>query len=675
MPDDLSRTAPQPAADPWRHLESLVDQIAELTLRRGTRLELAAAVLEKLVDGLPATAGAIWSRDEPGNFDLDAERNLVAARIETAWRDPRSRTAAFEQALAGGQSLVLAPTGAQTGPRDVPGPTTVNPTPFWLLVGPVLLGEQPLGVVELYLPGDLPSAVAASARQFLSVVVEILSDYHQRLRWSETARRQKQIEQSEQFAAQLALQWRLQAIADVAAQDGRLLAGCDRLSLLVCDAAGVRLLATSGVDLVDRRAAAVRVLEQLTAAVVATGEDWRFPAPEAIAAPQFEAPLAAWLEESSARAIAICPLVEPADAQRPGLRPWVLGALVAEWFQAGGEAGKAELLAALKPPVQAALARARVCDRWPQRWWIQSAAARPGWHWARRRTWFLVAAGALLAATLLAALTPAEFNVHSPGQLQPTLRRHSFAPADAVVGEVRAAHGQAVAEGETLLVLRRPELDQAWTQLLGELETIRVQLAATNVQRFDDPPAQGDGSRNARLAADAEQLKQRLTYLEREQEILKTEIDRLQIRSPLAGTVLTWGMEELLAGRPVRRGQVLVTVANLAGAWELELQIPDEQVRHVAFQLQTSGEPLPVQFLLATAPEVRHSGQLVELGQTTEVDQQQGSRVRARVTIDPSSVSPLRAGAAVSARIDCGTRSVAYVWLNPLWEALLRLWW
>src|SRR5262249_29604221 len=75
--------------------------------------------------------------------------------------------------------------------------------------------------------------------------------------------------------------------------------------------------------------------------------------------------------------------------------------------------------------------------------------------------------GAAVLSTAWATI-PANFDLTGHGTLEPVQRREVFARLDGVVGEVRARHGQQVAEGEVLALLRNDELEQRRAAVLGE---------------------------------------------------------------------------------------------------------------------------------------------------------------------------------------------------------------
>jgi len=147
------------------------------------------------------------------------------------------------------------------------------------------------------------------------------------------------------------------------------------------------------------------------------------------------------------------------------------------------------------------------------------------------------------------------------------------------------------------------------------------------------------------------------------------------VRAPIAGSVLTWNTVELLRARPVSRGQALVTVADLDGPWELQLHVPDKRITPVLAAASSTGPELSVSFVLATDPATKLTGTLQRISERSEAAESEGSFVPATVRIDRSRVPHLIPGATVVARVDCGRRSLGYVWLHDLIDAVRTWFW
>ena len=157
----------------------------------------------------------------------------------------------------------------------------------------------------------------------------------------------------------------------------------------------------------------------------------------------------------------------------------------------------------------------------------------------------------------------------------------------------------------------------------------------------------------------------------------------------MEGEVLTWNVRQLLEDRPVSRGQILLTIGDLSGPWKLELRVPDRQAGHVLAAQETQpDEPLQVSYLLAMNPRQSFQGTLARLGMRSETAGSwspgtpgltDGPFLAATVDVDRSSLDQCtghpvsRVGAGVRAYIQCGRRSLGYVWLHNLLDTI-RTW-
>lgn len=282
----------------------------------------------------------------------------------------------------------------------------------------------------------------------------------------------------------------------------------------------------------------------------------------------------------------------------------------------------------------------------------------------------VIIALAIASVALALVLIPAEFRIEARGELQPQRRRELFAPADGVIAKVAVEHGQTVASGETLVSLKQAELDLEMARVNGELATARKKLAATQALQLESPRTRdGSPERTHQLTAEEEELKELIRSLENQRQILTGQVEELTVKSPLSGKVLTWNVEPLLAARPVARGQHLMTIADDTGPWELDLGIPDDRMGHVLAAQQATDHPLKVSFVIATDPGREYQAQLDHVSQLAETDAEGRSTVAAVVELKQGLVDDPRPGAEVIAHVDCGRRSLGYVWFHDLIDA------
>jgi len=474
------------------------------------------------------------------------------------------------------------------------------------------------------------------------------------------------------------------------------------VSVLVKRGRTLRLEAVSGQESVERRASAVQAIEALTRVVARAGDPLWHPDSQAEVLPQIEEELENYIDESHATALAIIPLAKPkptavvkpggvdavavAKAEAaPAETPEPIGALVAEWFSStafdGGKRARVELVA---EHGKMALSNALVHTGLPLYPLLNFLGKSRVLTTARNLPKTVAAVLGTLAALAALVLVPAELRLEGKGTLEPVHRREVFAQIDGVVEKIEPGveGGGDVKAGQLLATLRNRDLEVAIADVLGKKASSEEQLVSTRRSLLEDDKISADeklrmAGRRAQLEREVESLAAQLAlYAEKKKE--------LEVRSPIDGVIVTWQVRDLLLLRPVEKGQVLMSVADKTGPWELEINMPDDRLGHVnraAAEAKAAGKELIVDYILATDPGTRHSGSVKEIHEQAEVRGDEGNTVLVRVTIDPSrhEKEELGAGASVTARVACGKRSLGYVWFHDVLsfiqtQVLFRLW-
>jgi hypothetical protein len=148
------------------------------------------------------------------------------------------------------------------------------------------------------------------------------------------------------------------------------------------------------------------------------------------------------------------------------------------------------------------------------------------------------------------------------------------------------------------------------------------------------------------------------------------------VRSPIAGTVVTYQLKQNLLDRPVRRGEVLLEVMDETGPWRLELEVPEYRMGHMLRALGRSEDhTLAVEYVPATAVEQRFQATLQSVGSRSNVSEEQGTIVEVFAEIDTGEVPERRIGAEVTAKIDCGQSNLGYALFGDVIEFLQRKLW
>jgi multidrug efflux pump subunit AcrA (membrane-fusion protein) len=436
----------------------------------------------------------------------------------------------------------------------------------------------------------------------------------------------------------------------------------------------LRLLAVSGLETVDRRANVVRGLEHLTNAVVAAGEPLWYAGEAAQLPPQIAVPLHAWHDASHARSLAIVPLTSAAAGASADGRQPAIAALIVERF--GGERPDEafrEMVATVSRQAELSLSNALEHESFP---FFRLLSTLHGARWfieARRLPKTALAALAFFAAMALLAFVPADFEIEGRGLLQPRDRRNVFARSDGIVSEIRINDPPDCREGDVLVVMTKSQLDFESTRVLGEMQTARKRLDSAQASRLKmTPQTAADREKYNLLAAEEEEVRESLKSLEQQLEILNAQRDELVVRSPLTGSVITWNVRQLLEARPIQKGQILMQVADLRGSWVLEVEVPDDRIGHVLAARDRSRPDLEVSFMLATEPGIAYQGKIEKVAMSTDVRPPEKANVLVTVSIDRDQIPRLRPGATAVSRIQCGRRSIGYVWFHSLWETIQK---
>jgi multidrug efflux pump subunit AcrA (membrane-fusion protein) len=304
--------------------------------------------------------------------------------------------------------------------------------------------------------------------------------------------------------------------------------------------------------------------------------------------------------------------------------------------------------------------------RWVSSWLDETKVRTQGRAWRR---WAMAAVAALL---VVIALWPMEFRIAATGRLMPKERQDIFAPVGGVVADVHVHEGDAVTSQTKLVTLRSPALELLISEVTGKRQAAEASLASARALRLQANATEAD---RARSAAQEEELKATLAGLAEQSRILAEQQTRLVARSPQPGQISTRDVERRLSGRPVNPGDLLLSVANLQGAWQLEIDLPEYRLQQVLRAQSNSAHPLHVHYLLASAPRATYTARLESISDAAQLSADQQPIVPLVANIDDAPPDDARPHATVYAQIDCGRRPLGFVWLHDVWEAIKIRWW
>lgn len=232
----------------------------------------------------------------------------------------------------------------------------------------------------------------------------------------------------------------------------------------------------------------------------------------------------------------ICLILDEDDAARESRTAWL--SRIAETI---GPVLGVKVAALKQSPVR------RFVHRWTQAWGLD------------RR---MLYAGAVMAS--LIALFPWPYRVPCACVLEPVARRHVAAPFDGLFAESLCKPGDSVAVG----------------QVLGRLDAkeIRWELAAVIADRERAAKAR-DMNYAAGKTAAAQIDRLEAQRLDERRKLLESRLENLEIKSPIAGVVVTGDLERA-EGAPVKTGQSLFEIAPLH-RMVIETAVPEREIDRI----------------------------------------------------------------------------------------------
>lgn len=669
MSSDPSSVNPEAVEQTKRQIRGLVEEISALAKQDLRPEEFHTGFLNRIVEALAAVGGAVWMLGEGNQFRLTYQINLRRASLDEDGEHQQRHARLLAQVVQSGEGIMVPPHSGAGDENE-----GANPTELLLVLAPLGSDRKVEGVVEIF---QRPTANPATRRgylRFLLQMCELAGEWHKSHRLQQFHDREELWTQADDFARSVHDTLDLRLTAYTIANEAQRMIGCDRVSVAVRRGGRCVIEAVSGQDLFDARSNVVTLLGKLATKVVAMGEPLWYVGSTQDLPPQIEDAIQEYVDHSHAKTIAVLPLAKPVtEAEAEGDEPiqgvvdegTVIGAMVIEEIE---DVRPREELAERVQLVAGHTARA-LANAYEH----NNLFLLPFWRYLGRARWLvraktlpktLLAVIAITLVLLAAVLLPADFDMKGKGQLQPVNRQDVFAD-EGIVSRVLVRHGQEVEKGQLLAELESTELDVQLEGVIGqELETIaKLQAARRQVSNRSLSTVDRNYYR-----AQANEFTEKLASLREQGRLLLERKEHMKVKSPIAGYVVTWDVEDLLLQRPVSRGEVLMTIANSKGDWELEVLMPENRMGHVMRAVKDKDQDLGVEYITATTPDKPLHGTVREIHRAAEMDEAEGHVVRILVDIDKNDLTDPRPGATVTAKVHCGRRSIGYVWLHELFE-------
>lgn len=288
----------------------------------------------------------------------------------------------------------------------------------------------------------------------------------------------------------------------------------------------------------------------------------------------------------------------------------------------------------------------------------------------------LVIIGLIVAAGIALALVPYDYRVSCDGRLMPTVQREVFTNWEGEVIKIHVESGQRVKKGDLLIEIRNEDLKAQLLETENKLNELKLMRLTLNAQLQSGNNNNRPVDEMTKLRGQLNETETQISGILKQLEILKDRLDKLNVKAPIDGVVTTFQIEQLLINRPVQRGELLLEIMDPNGPWQLELDVEEKRMGHILRAAEKKGDlGLPVEFILATSNELSYEGEVTEISTRANPSEESGSIVETYATFDKEKLPLLRIGAEVSAKIDCGERSLFYVLFGDVVETCRRYFW
>jgi hypothetical protein len=661
-----------------RQIRTLINEITDLSKTDCGPNEYYPAVLQRIIAALAAPGGAIWLLESSGlrrSYQIQAQPEELNRNDEDSKRHNRLLTQVMHQ---GKPELIAA--SSVFGDKE----QLANPTPYLLVLAPLMAASRPVGIIEIYQRPDSQIEAQRGYLRFIEHIAKLIADWLKGHAFQEVSSRQQLWQQADEFARLVHNSLDLRDTAFTIANEGRRLIQCDRVGVAVVKRNKAKLVSISGQDTIESRSNEVHAMNKLMTRVIRSKEPLWYDGTTEELPPQIEEAVEDYVDLSHGRTVTVLPILEPEKAiegdvmadrdaidQRRRSRR-IIGAIIVDQIET--QLSRSELEGRVD------LVYEHACRAMSNSIQHSGIIMMPVLKVLDRTTWFfrgsalprtLAILGAITLAIVALCTVQIDFDMEAKGSLKPTVDRNVYALVDGEIEGVLIDQGAKVTAGQPLVKLKNPQLEAEYQKLLGDLNATQKHFESSTHGLYTGNLSEAE--RRQRITENAGD-EQKIASIRTQLEILEQQRARLVCTSPIDGIITTWDVEKTLRSRPVTTGQILMNVASFNDGWELEAKMPEKRMKHVdaafADAAESGKDYLPVDFILKSHPESTLTGKLYRSGvhQQAELNGDEGTIVKLRVIPDSLEGISELPGAEVTVDVKCGKAPAGYAWFHEIPE-------
>ncbi len=458
-------------------IRKLVAEIADLAESDVQPAEFYIEFLNRSVAAVAATGGAFWLLDGRSGLRLQyqvefSQTGLMDGRVKTAPHD-----ALLGCMIQASQAQIIPPGAVIEGV-----PQAYNPTGLTLIIAPLIVDKQVVGLLEILMDPNRRAAQQKSTLRFVGDLCDLAGNYLKNRQMRQMMSQQRLWNQLEGFTHHVHGSLDLKETAYSVVNDGKRLVGCDRLSVALKIGGRTMVEAVSGQEIVEQRSNLVRDLTKLCKVVIRSGEDLIYTGNTEGFAPDIRDALEIYVDESGSKVVVVTLLHKPEEEEGPDEKEQkqkdkvAYGCLVAE--QIGDEVAPTDMHARTE-----VVSRHASTALWNahehHKIFLKPLLKFMGspWRVLRGRTLAKIAAVAGLILVIIGAMyfVPCNLTIEGQGSLLPEERRIVYAPIAGVIIDVPVEHGDIVKKGETIARLESKDLQKELKKLIADRDKARSQ--------------------------------------------------------------------------------------------------------------------------------------------------------------------------------------------------------
>ena len=628
-----------------REIVEIVREVASAARSEQSIDSFLGLLVDRMLRAMAAEGVLVWRRDQSGGFDCI--RRIGRLTDQTLLAESQATHARLLDAVAKDQQPVVVPATPGASDSEVP----ANPTHVPAALVPIELDTAgPIAyLIEVFLEPECGLATQRGYLRFVAQMADLAGEF---LRASQL----RQLQQSQTLARRVDAAIaglheinRRERLYAVIVDGATSLFQFDRVGLCALEPK-TSLLSVSHVESIDQNSIAAAQLKE--------SAEYEMPDEGVV-----------WFDHSAERAEGEDLLLSAVAGSESDCQRRLVCMRVASAESIDREACQVQL-ARYMHHAEIAIENLSRIDAIPGGRAIASLAPRV--HTQRGqmlRT--LIVSAAIATVTMIAALFPIPLVVNSMATIRPADVQTVCSPRDAVVDKIHVEHGEKVAEGQTLLTLSDPDLEEQIIALVGRREVLTQQQAHWTEELVDSSSSQLDRmhqvqSQRRLVTEEIQSIDQQLMILERIKE-------SLVLRATHPGTVDAWKVEQRLPNRPLQRGDVLLQVIALDSEWLAEVQVPQSRIGHV--QNANLEQNLSAQVALQSDPSQPLTASLDQMGpsvaaESTTSGTEPYTRVSLRLDSDSGAFASQnfdsQSGAPARVMFHCGNAPAGYVVFQDL---------